>query len=273
VRSNLAVRGGVPAAGEDAGTLLLDGLLLEGEVVVLAGSLGVLSIRHCTLGATDPDLDGGVRVVGGNQGLAVEVYACAVGRIDLGAAGGGLLVTDSVVGGSADLSLAPDALPLVVQAPSTDADVERSTLLGRVQARSIEATNTVFMGTALALQRQHGCVRFSYAPEGSRLARRFRCQPELAIAEATATEGPLSPHARAEVARKVRPTFTSISYGDAAYAQLALTCPDAIKSGGEGGTEMGVGSLTSEPFRRQNLNDVLDEYLPFGLTAAPIYIS
>jgi hypothetical protein len=164
-------------------------------------------------------------------------------------------------------------MALVVDAHSADADISRSTLFGRVEARSIEAENSLFMGRALALQRQQGCVRFCYAPPGSRLARRFRCQPELAIQAAAPPGQTLSPAIEAEIAAGLRPIFTSKRWSEAAYGQLALTCPEAIRSGGEDGAEMGAGFAAGEPYRRQNLASVLEEYLPFGLIAAPIYIN
>ena len=42
-------------------------------------------------------------------------------------------------------------------------------------------------------------------------------------------------------------------------------------SGVQGGAEMGAGFSAGTPFRRANLADMLEEYLPFGVVAAPLF--
>lgn len=272
VRSDLRVRATAPVGEEEAGRLILDGLLIEGEVAILAGALGTLSLRHCTVGASAQGLSKGLRVVSQNGGLAVEVDHCITGAIALGTAGGGLIVADSIIGEDRDLQADPDLLPLVVDAPATDVEISRSTVFGRAVIRSIEAENCLLLGTARAAQRQQGCIRFSYAPLTSRLPRRYRCQPELAIAAAEQAAGAALPDPeRDRVARSVVPIFTASAYPANAFAQLALACPDAIAAGAFGGAEMGAGYTSGTPFRRANLADMLEEYLPFGLVAAPLY--
>ncbi|UVO55690.1 hypothetical protein [Sphingomonas sp. SUN039] len=269
--SDLAVQGSVAGGSETPGTLVLDGLLIEGSVRVKDGDLGRLVLRNCTVGAALAGLTGNVRVEANNKGLALDLGACCVGALKLGAAAGGLMIADSIVGAGTDLSVDPAALPLLVDGAETDADIQRSTVFGRCETRSIEAGNSLFLGVARAAQRQRGCVRFCYAPPGSRLARRFRCQPELALEAAQQAAAPLTAAEQQDIARLQRPIFSSVRWGDAAFARLALTCPETIRSGGDDGAEMGAGFALGEPFRRSNLADVIDEYLPFGLTAAAIY--
>ena len=46
----------------------------------------------------------------------------------------------------------PDLLALAVEAPSSDVDFARCTIFGRTAVRSIEAENSLFLGTARAAQ-------------------------------------------------------------------------------------------------------------------------
>jgi hypothetical protein len=176
------------------------------------------------------------------------------------------------VGEDRDLQADPDLLALVVDAPSADVEIARSTIFGRAAIRSVEAENSLFLGTARAAQRQRGCVRFSYAPLTSRVPRRYRCQPDLAIAAAEQAAGmELPPAERDRIARSVAPNFAASAYPASAFGQLALACPDGIAAGAFGGAEMGAGFTSGTPFRRANLTDMLEEYLPFGLVAAPLF--
>ncbi|CAN5364597.1 hypothetical protein BH10PSE14_BH10PSE14_03900 [soil metagenome] len=272
VQADIRVRALPPGAGEEPGELLLDGLLIEGEVAVMAGALGALSLRHCTIGASAGGLAKGVRVVSQNGELAVDLDHCITGPLKLAQAGGGLTITDSIVGEDRTLEADPDKLALVVDALSADADIARSTIFGRTRVRSIEAENSLFIGTTRAGQRQQGCVRFCYAPLTSRVPRRYRCQPDGALAAAEQTAGaPLPDAERIRIARAVAPIFTASAYPASAFGQLALTGPAEIAAGGFGGAEIGAGFASGEPFRRANLADMLDEFLPFGLTAAPLF--
>jgi hypothetical protein len=273
IRGDLRVRAIQPGAEEEAGSLILDGLLVEGEVAIMAGALGTLSLHHCTIGASAAGLTKGVRVISQNGGLAVTVDHCITGPLALGTAGGGLNITDSIVGEDRDLQADPDLLPLVLDAPVADADIARSTIFGRASIRSIEAENSLLIGTTRAAQRQRGCVRFCYAPPTSRVPRRYRCQPDLAIAEAEQGMAPtlLPDPERQRIARNMAPIFTASAFPASAFGQLALACPTAVAAGAFGGAEMGAGFAAGTPFRRANLTDMLDEYLPFGLVAAPLF--
>lgn len=273
IRGDLRIRGIAPGAGQEAGRLILDGLLVEGEVAILAGALGALDLRHCTIGASAAGLTKGLRVISQNGELAVVVDHSIAGSLALGPAGGGLRVADSIVGEDRDLQADPDLLAVVVDAPSADVDFARSTIFGRTAIRSIEAENSLFLGTARAAQRQRGCMRFSYAPLTSRVPRRYRCQPDMTIAEAERAAAPaLLPDAeKRRLARSVTPIFTASAFPASAFGQLALAAPDAVAAGAFGGAEMGAGFGAGTPFRRANLTDMLDEYLPFGLVAAPLF--
>jgi hypothetical protein len=274
IRSDIWVIGEAGNPGDEPGSLILDGLLVEGEVSVRPGSLGTLAIRHATIGASAAGLAAGIAVVGGNEALAVTLDHAIAGSVAMGAAGGGLAIHDSIVGEDRLAGEDPDSMTLVVNAPAADLDLARSTLFGRSQVRSIEAENGLLMGKAEAAHRQTGCVRFCFATLSSRVPRRYHCAPDLALeAEAKRLERDLTADEAAAIASGVYPRFTLSAFPGSAFGQLALNCSEWIRSGAFGGAEMGAGFMLREPFRRANLADALQEYLPFGLEAAPLYLS
>jgi hypothetical protein len=152
------------------------------------------------------------------------------------------------------------------EAPNTI--LENVTIFGASIFRELTlASNVIFQQVAYAVRRQAGCVRFSYITPGSRLPRRYRCQPDLAL------EGVTDAATKSIVKNRLRPTYTSIHYGDPGYAQLGLGCACEIKMGAENGSEMGAFNLLLQPQREANLKIRLDEYLPFGLEPGLIYIT
>jgi hypothetical protein len=72
---------------------------------------------------------------------------------------------------------------------------------------------------------------------------------------------------------RLHPVFTSVHYGDPAYAQLGLTSAEQLRTGAEDGSEMGAFSSLKQPQREANLRLRLEEYLPFGLEAGFIYVT
>lgn len=96
--------------------------------------------------------------------------------------------------------------------------------------------------------------------------RLFRCQPALAL------EG-LTPGAEAwnAVLARVQPAFTSTVYGQPGYGQLSLLCPEEIRQGGEGNSEMGAFNPLNQPQRQRNLRAALNEYLGVDFKAGVFY--
>ena len=188
-----------------------------------------------------------------------------------------LEITDSIVGddaGSPDFS---------VDAPETALNLLRSSFFGRVTGSSLSASDCIFAGVVEARRRQTGCVRFSYVPPGSRVPRRYRCQPDLEIAtridalrRAVAPNAPTSAQQAAiaaEVDALIRPLFVSRRYGDPGFGQLELRCATQIRTGAESGAEMGAFEFLKQPQREANLRDALAEYLRFGLEARLVYVT
>jgi hypothetical protein len=154
------------------------------------------------------------------------------------------------------------------EAAGPDARFLRTTFFGAVTVREMTlASEVIFNQSARADRRQAGCVRFSSIATGSRTPRRYRCQPDLAL------EGVTGAADRALIIARLRPIFTSVHYGDPAYAQLALNCALEIRTGAEDGAEMGAFHDLMQPQREANLKIRLEEYLPFGLIPGLIYVT
>ncbi|HJP66967.1 MAG TPA: hypothetical protein VKA30_11775 [Actinomycetota bacterium] len=132
--------------------------------------------------------------------------------------------------------------------------LEQVTVFGGCFIRQLDlASNVIFTEPVLAERRQEGCTRFTFVPEGSRVPRRYHCQP--------------APGA------SVAPLFDSTAYGQPSYARLASTCPPEIATGADDEGEIGAFHLLQEPQRIENLRRGLDEYLPFGLEAGMFFVT
>jgi hypothetical protein len=184
---------------------------------------------------------------------------------------GVLLVTDGVW----QISNAPVFPIPLVHLPGPCLRLERTTVFGSLHVKELAlACEVIFTGPVVANRQQEGCVRFSFLPEGSKTPRRFRCQPDLALEKrAQELHTSLTEEERDEIKRRLHPCFTSVRYGDPAYAQLSLDCAKEIQTGAEDGSEMGAFCSLMQPQREENLRIRLEEYLPFGLEAGFIYIT
>jgi hypothetical protein len=250
------LRGSLAVAGSGGtGELFLDGLLLEGALQVLAGNLGALRVSHCTVVPGVGQISVAASVTDlqqRNDSLQLSLAHCICGPLVLPPTLQRLQVTDSIL---ASGSAHDDKQP-VIAAPGTSAELERCTVFGTVQLRTLEASNCIFGGVLEVAQRQSGCVRFSHLPLTSKAPRSFRCVPEDA-ADAT----------------RVQPQFTSRRYGDPAYAQLSLRAALELRQGADDEAEMGAFHDLFQPQRATNLRVRLEEYLRFGLEAGVVYVS
>jgi hypothetical protein len=245
-------------SSDTPGELILNGLLIEGDVAVAAGYLGGLQIDHCTV----------VRVPGAppltvasagdeNSQLVLRLERTICGTIALPVSVKQLQVKESIVDGGGGIA---------IQAPAARADLEASTFIGGInRVRMLEASNCIFTGTVISELRQAGCVRFCYLPAGSMTPRRYRCQPDLAL------QGVIDPLAVDAIRQRIKPAFTSGDYGQPGYAQLKLSGPSEIRAGADDGAEMGAFKFLQQPQREANLRASLDEYLRFGLEAGIFY--
>jgi len=269
LRGNIKVQG-VPSSAKNPGKLFLNGLLVEGSLTVI-DRLQNLSVRHSTLvPGLGLSLEGFPRAP--REPSLVVISSDPAVPSDMSVA-----IDSSIVGGiRVDQSVTTSVTNCIVDATSRcgvafsgfddhsaggTLHVENSTLIGKVHTALMElATNTIFfarlaahdawLAPVLCEQRQAGCIRFSYVPPSSRTPRRYHCQP--------ATD---------DDATRVSPQFSSLRFGEPAYAQLSCRCPPEIFNGADDESEMGAFHDLFEPQRITNLGLRLDEYLRFGLEA------
>ena len=220
VQGTLTVRGGPGAS------VVLDGLIVEGDLVIGPGTLGSLTLAHMTV-------TGEVRVDDANSALQVRVFRSALAGVRLGARAPVVTVADSVLDAGAGTALSGAA---------AHASLEGSTVRGDVAVRSLDASSCILDGTVTAEHRQIGCLRFSYAGPGSQTPRRYRCVP---------SGGPA-------------PVYLSTDPAAPAYLGLAASCSPLIAAGGEGESEMGVHHHLKRPLRAGAAQRQLDPYLPVG---------
>jgi hypothetical protein len=237
LHGSLSARGTAPDTSDDPGELILDGLLIEGTLSVLAGNLGRLRVAHCALAPPA----GGIKANARNTRLRVEVERSICGSIGPLEGAPKLRIADSIVG---------PAIAEAISAPAAAAELERSTVFGGATFQSLEASSVIFTGPITVERQQVGSVRFSFIPAGSRVPRLHRCQPDS------------SP---------VSPSFTTRRYGEPGFAQLSPSCPDEIVRGAEDGAEMGAFNSLRQPQRLSNLRAGLEEHLRFGLEAGISY--
>ncbi len=254
-----------PPPGGRPGILVLDGLEVTGGVTLAVRALSGLHIRHCTVRAPGGPALNTTAVL---EGPEIVIDRSIVGRIVLdfgsGPGTGDLVISDSLI--SVD-EAAGDA----IAAATLDGRLSNVTVLGASKFKSLEATNVIFTGVSTVTRSQDGCVRYSSIAEGSAMPRRFRCQPDLAIAAATEKKAtPLTSLERGTAVTGVLPLFLDTGLDEPTVAMLSPMTADAIRLGGEGETEMGVFSAAAEGLRMANLTSLFDDFVPFGLEAGLI---
>lgn len=166
--------------------------------------------------------------------------------------------------------------------PGPTTTLERTTVFGTVYVKELNlASEVVFTDLVKVLRRQAGCARFSYVPDGSLAPRRFRCQPDLAaqkeLEPALKVNPSLTPAEQARirnlVGSRVRPSFTSVRYGEPGYAQLVPSCAAEIRTGAEDENEMGAFNFLRQEERIASMLTNLDGYLRLGLEAGILLVN
>jgi hypothetical protein len=235
------VQGTLTVTGGPGSSVVLDGLLLEGDVVVGPGDLGSLTVAQCTVtGTVRAEAGAG----GANGSLQVRLVRSIVGAVALAGTVPMVVVTDSVL--DAVTVDPPPPGDLVLAGAGAHASLEGATVRGDVAVRTLDASSCVLDGTVTSEHRQVGCVRFSYVGPGSRTPRRHRCVPAT-LAQTTPT-----------------PVYVSTDPAAPAYPALDAACSPLIAAGGEGESEMGVHHHLRRPLRVGAAGRQLDPYLPVG---------
>ena len=90
-----------------------------------------------------------------------------------------VVIQDSLL----DCGRSSDVGGAAIAAPYSRMEIATTTVLGTTTARSLEASNCLFNEKVVTLQRQSGCLRFCYVPDGSQTPPRYACQPDLTLTE------------------------------------------------------------------------------------------
>lgn len=258
----LQVKATLVAGGPDAGKLKLDGVHCEAGIIVNARALRALSLRHAGL----RPLDGVALKAAGHarEPMSVDIERSLCGALEIGTFVDRVSLRECVVTKSAAGSS--------IAATDSELELNRASVYGAIAAKSLEASDSILLAPTTITRQQIGCIRYSYVdPQGSKLPRRYRCQPDLAIeARVQALGRLLTPdELRAETLR-VLPVFIDNDPDEPAFAMLGLDAPREIACGAEGDTEMGAYGYTGNALRVANLTDLFVDYLPLGLEASPI---
>jgi len=248
-RPTLMLGGDLVINGAAGAEVTLNGLLINGGAIRVKGALRALRLRHCTLvPSAEPSL------IVNLPNVKIEIDHCIVGAVRVHERSD-VSITDSIVDATNAAAVAFAA------ANGTDAggtlQMADSTIVGAVRTLELRlASNSIFLSDVISEKKQEGCARFCYLPMASVVPRRYRCQPESD-----------------SDARRVRPQFTSLRYGDPGYGQLSLRTAKEIRTGADDEAEMGAFHELHQPQRETNLRVRLAEYLRFGLEAGIFYVT
>ena len=239
------LQGTLRITGDGGSSVLLDGLVIEGDVVIAGGELGSLTVSQCTV-AGSVQVGLGAPTAGGLQARLVRSVCEA---LRFGPAAANLRVCDSIVDAVTGPAADDPGDGVAISGAGLALDVQASTVRGGIAVRTLEASSAVLDGRVEVEHRQTGCVRFSYVQPGSRVPRRFRCVPD--------------PQARE--GRRFRPAYASSDPGSPQYLALGRACAPELVTGGEGGSEMGAHHHLYRPVRLAATARLLAPYLPAGL--------
>ncbi len=275
-----------PERGNLRGSVIIDGLLVEGAVSVKSCNLGLLHLAHCTLASpcnnqrptrSQPS----VSVASGNTGLQVVMDSCITETIRSAPDIQSLKIFQSLIdAGENDATVLAGLTGNAFGPPAT---IERSTLFGRTFVRELSASESIFTAEVQVERCQMGCMRFSWLrlpadpAETPQTPPRYRCQPCLEITtqdEKNIQDGkfidPLL--VRKRVSLWLAPGFSSRAFAHPAYGQLRLSTPAQIRTGAEDGSQMGAFCFLKQPQREAGLRAALIEYLRSGLEAGIFYV-
>jgi hypothetical protein len=241
-------------AGDEGGTLILDGLMIGGPVRV-SGNL-MLIVRHCTILTPqgEPSIcahPGGLRP----SDLHVLIDSSLVGPVRLPPEGTQLDIRDSIVdgGGAEAIGGAGGA------GPGPQALITAATINGAARVRTVEASDSLFLCALVVEDTHRGYVRHSYLGAPSETPQRFKCLP---------------PHdAPSGHGAPARPRFVSRRPGQPGYFYFSPGAPREILTGASDGLAMGAFHRLGEALRLDNFADALGEYAPYGVTVLTDYAS
>ena len=244
--------------------LQLSGLLIDGKLDI-NGSLD-LEILHCTLMPHGLEAK---HLAANSAPTSITIDHSIVGPIHLHNAKSELHVQDSIIDHASG-----NAIDTVhtSNGHGPHIDLERVTIFGNVHVQEISHAQDVIFTAPVEVRQQHGLISFSYIPEHSHTPHREHCQPQRTLHVTNGTQQSKE-QLQATEHEAVYPLFTSTHYGHPAYAQLDNRCSPSIRRGASNGSEMGAFNSLRQAQRQDNISQMLDEYLPFGLDAGVFYMT
>jgi hypothetical protein len=275
--------------GEADSWFILDGIAVFGRGVQVSGAISGVAIRHCTLVPgwgvdceCNPQRPAEPSLTLLDAPRCVTIESSIVGAIHIERDQRlndplQLRIADSIVDATADDRVAIGD----VNQRCADARLVllRSTVIGQIQTREIAlAENSIVTGVSEVCRRQNGCIRFCYVPLGSRMPKRYECQPDMARQALLDTlHDDVDAQAREALLEtetlRVTPQFNAVRYGNPTYCQLADACASEISAGAEDEAEMGAFHNLYQPQRAANLRTRMSEYTPAGSDAGIIFVS
>ena len=240
-------------------SLALAGLFSSGGPLLLNRAVSRLALDACTL---DPSTAVTASLICADPGPAgVSVYTLSrsiSGGLLLNPGVGELIVTDSIVDQGKGFAIA--GMTALASPPSQSAasvvQLERVTVLGRIFCKVLRASECLLNDVAIVQDLQSGCVRFTRYEPGSQLPRRYQSIPDETQLQACSRS-----------ARCLAPIFNSRQFGRPGYGQLASSCPNALLTASESGSEPGAFAVGKNTIRLRNLRTKLREFMPAGLSA------
>lgn len=298
-RPVLALTADLAVTGAQESEITLNGLLIAGGAIVVPDNgtnmLRRLTLRHVTLlPGVAADADGTPQqpllpsLVIEAPNVLLEIEHSILGAIRAHPSSV-IVVTDSAIDAVERHHPAVSALDGI--GPAGTVTIENSTVIGKVHVRVFSLISNSILDGALADageswplaihadDTQQGCARFSWIPPGSRVPRRYRCQPSFALGEALRVAREANPALTAaqmavierRITAPLKPAYTDRRYGRAAYLQLLTAAPRAIRTGADDESEMGLWQHLHQPQRESNLAVRIEEFLPSGLEANHVY--
>lgn len=242
VRRLMATPGEDPALQNQ---LRLDGLWIAGGIQVLGGAS--LLLQHCTVAPPFPGRPATTAVRFGldeswntQERSVLRAHHCILGSLDLRHRQVELELSDSIVDGGHGTA---------VTGERTAAALARCTLFGKVELDRLSmAVSVLFRDPVHVAVPSEGELRFCHVPGESVTPAQESCHDSGAA-------------------------FTSVTFGDPAYAQLSPSAGAWIRHGGDDGNEIGVYNSLRQADRLANLAPALDEFLPWGLQARVSFVT
>jgi hypothetical protein len=199
--------------------------------------------EQAALSGGTPDVIPHMRLVVDGQVEDLVLDRCILGSVydDSGSSGQSVACTAARVR-IIDSILLPREGDAVLSLFSADVTMERSTVLGDCRIGRADITDSIIDGTLEVQDAQNSCLRFSMVRSGGRTPSPYEC--------VILPDG-LPPG-----------SFESVRFGDAGLGVLTPLCPESVREGAEGGTEMGVFNRALVPIKEADLSAKIAEFAP-----------